>query len=60
MVSPWFNRAQEATADAEHRWAEEALAEVQAAEELAMEEVEAQEALGILGGAPGFQGVHNP
>ena len=35
---------QEATADAEQRWAEEALAEVQAAEELALEEVEALEA----------------
>eukprot|EP00435_Cladocopium_sp_Y103_P048578 s691_g14.t1 len=35
---------QEATADAEQRWAEEALAEVQAAEDLAMEEVAMAEA----------------
>ena len=39
----FFSRSQsppqEATADAEQRWAEEALAEVQAAEELAMAEV---------------------
>ena len=42
MISPC--PLQEATADAEQRWAEEALAEVQAAEELALEEVEALEA----------------